>query len=80
MTCTIWLIDGTLTDTNQCHSEPESNGNEGVLRNPRSSRIFMAQLAGAVENTDCTSAEEWATPAPMSVLDMTLNNLIVGLQ
>ena len=39
---------------------------------------FFAQSAGAVEYTDCTSAEG-KTP-PLSVLDMTQNNLMVRLQ
>ena len=37
----------------------------------------VAQSAVAVEYTDCTSAEGY--PPPMSVLDMTLNSLMVGL-
>ena len=39
----------------------------------------IAQLAGAVEYTDCTSAEG-QDPPPMSVLDMTLNSLMVRSQ
>ena len=38
----------------------------------------MAQFAGAVEYTDYSV--EAGTNPPMSVLDMTLNNLIVRLQ
>ena len=38
----------------------------------------FAQLAGAVEYIDCTSAD--GNPPPTSVLDMTLNNLIVRFQ
>ena len=38
-----------------------------------------AQLAGAVEYTDCISAEEYPIPR-MSILDMTLNHLMVRLQ
>ena len=37
----------------------------------------IAQLAGAVEYTDCFSAEGKNPPSPTSVLDMTLNNLMV---
>ena len=40
---------------------------------------FIAQSAGAVEYTDCTSAEVW-DPPPMSVLDMTVNDLMVRFQ
>ena len=40
---------------------------------------LVAQLAGAVEYTDCISAKEWPPP-PMSILDITLNNLMVRLQ
>ena len=40
---------------------------------------LFAQSAGTVEYTDCSSAEG-KTPPPMSVLDMTLNNLMVGFQ
>ena len=36
------------------------------------------QSAGAAEYTDCTSAE--MEDPPTSVLDMTLNNLIVGFE
>ena len=40
----------------------------------------IAQSAGAVEYTDCISAEG-KTPCPlMSVLDMILNNLMARLQ
>ena len=39
---------------------------------------YLAQLAGAVEYTDCTSAEEY--PPPMIDLYMTLNNLMVRFQ
>ena len=38
----------------------------------------MAQSAGAVEYTDCISAK--GKTLPMSVLDMTLNNVMVRLQ
>ena len=38
----------------------------------------ITQSAGAVEYTDCTSAEEYNTP--ISILDMTLNNLMVSFQ
>ena len=38
----------------------------------------LALLTGAVEYTNCTSAEEYAPPT--NVLDMTLNNLIVKFQ
>ena len=41
--------------------------------------VLLAQSAGALEYTDCFSAER-LDPHPMSVLDMTLNNLIVRLQ
>ena len=37
--------------------------------------VIIAQSAGAVEYTDCFSAEGY--DPPMSVLDMTLNNLMV---
>ena len=39
----------------------------------------LAQSAGAVEYTDCFSAEGY-DPPPTSVLDMTLNNLMVRFQ
>ena len=39
----------------------------------------IAQSAGAVEYTDCTSAEGKSPPL-MSVQNMTLNNLMVGFQ
>ena len=39
----------------------------------------LAQLAGAVEYTNCTSSEGY-DPPPTSVLDMTLNNLMVRFQ
>ena len=42
---------------------------------------IIAQLAGAVEYTDCFSAEGWdPSPTAMSVLDRTLNNLMVRFQ
>ena len=41
--------------------------------------INLAQSAGAVEYTNCTSARG-KTPSPTSVLDMTLNNLMVRFQ
>ena len=41
--------------------------------------LHSAQLAGAVQCADCISAEEWE-PCPTSVLDMTLNNMMVRLQ
>ena len=37
-------------------------------------QLNIAQLAGTVEYTDCTSSERY--PPPKSVLDMTQNNLI----
>ena len=37
----------------------------------------IAQSAGAIEYTDCTSAEGQDPPPPMSVLYMTLNNLMM---
>ena len=37
---------------------------------------IIAQLAGAVEYTDCWGVK----PLPMSALDMTLNNLMVWFQ
>ena len=40
------------------------------------SQVNFAQLAGAVEYTDCNSAES-KDPHSTSVLDMTLNNLMV---
>ena len=40
--------------------------------------IYIAQSAGVVEYTDCFSAE--GKPPPTSVLDMTLNNLMVRFQ
>ena len=40
---------------------------------------FISPVGGAVEYTECISAEEY-DPSPMSVLDMTLNNLMVRLQ
>ena len=39
----------------------------------------LAQSVGAVEYTDCFSAGG-NTPLPMSVLEMTLNNLMVRFQ
>ena len=50
--------------------------NSGVL----TSLLLLAQLAGAVEYTDCFSAEGVRPPPPTSVLDMTLNNLMVRFQ
>ena len=45
--------------------------------NPFGSHTKMfPQSDGAEEYTDCTSAED-KTPPPVSVLDMTLNNLMV---
>ena len=41
---------------------------------------FLAQSAGAVVYTDCTSAEGYDPHPPTSVLDMTLNNLMVRFQ
>ena len=41
---------------------------------------IVAQSAGAVEYTDCTFGEVQDTSAATSVLDMTLNNLIVRFQ
>ena len=44
-------------------------------------KLDIALSAGAVEYANCTSAEEKDPPtATMSVLDMTLNHLIVKLQ
>ena len=40
--------------------------------------MIFAPSAGAVEYTDCLSAERLGPP--MSVLDMTLNNLRVSFQ
>ena len=40
----------------------------------------IVQLAGAVEYTDCISAKGQDPLAPMRVLDMTLNNLVVKFQ
>ena len=42
--------------------------------------LTLAQLAGAVECTNCFSAEEGGKTPPTSVLDMTLNNLMVRFQ
>ena len=42
--------------------------------------IKMAHSSGAIEYTDCISAEGIRPPPPMSVLYMTLNNLIVRFQ
>ena len=42
--------------------------------------INTIQSAGAVEYTDCISAESKTPPSPMSVLDKTLNNLMMRLQ
>ena len=39
----------------------------------------LAQSPGAVEYTDCSSAEEY-DPSSTTVLDMTLNNLMVRFQ
>ena len=39
--------------------------------------LIFAQLGGTVEYTDCISVEGYPN---MSVLDMTLNNLMVRLQ
>ena len=41
---------------------------------------MFAQLAGAVEYTDCIFAEGRDPPLLLSVLDMTLNNLMVRFQ
>ena len=43
----------------------------------RNNQNIIAQSAGAVEYTDCFSAEGYP---PTSVLDMTLNNLMVKFQ
>ena len=40
--------------------------------------LYIAQSAGAVEYTDCTSAER--IDPPMSALNMTLNYLMVRFQ
>ena len=40
--------------------------------------MYLAQSAGAAEYTDCFFVEKY-DPPPMSVLDMTLNNLRVCL-
>ena len=40
----------------------------------------IAQSAGAVEYTDCFSAEGYNPPPPKSVLYMTLKNLIIKYQ
>ena len=43
--------------------------------------IFLfAQSAGAVEYTDCISAEGVRSHPPTSVLDMTQNNLMLKFQ
>ena len=42
-------------------------------------KIYFALSAGAVEYTDCFSAERLDL-SPTSVLDITLNNLIVRFQ
>ena len=39
----------------------------------------FAQSAGSVEYTDCISTERW-NPPPTSILDTTLNNLMVRFQ
>ena len=44
------------------------------------SYTIIAQSARAVENIDCISAEGQHPPPSMSVLDMTINNLMVRLQ
>ena len=41
---------------------------------------LVAQAAGAVEYTDCFSAEGLPSDSEKSVLDMTLDNLMVRLQ
>ena len=41
---------------------------------------MIAQLAGAVEYTDCTSAEGVKPLLPNECPDMTLNNLMVRFQ
>ena len=48
-----------------------------ILKAPQN---WLAQSAGAEEYTDCASAEGKETPPPTSVLDMTLNNLMVRFQ
>ena len=42
-------------------------------------KMFIAQSAGVVEYTNCTSAEGVTLPTT-SVLDVTLNNLMVRIQ
>ena len=41
-------------------------------------KLFVTQLAGAVEYTDCISTERWNYPNKRP--DMILNNLMVKLQ
>ena len=51
----IWHIDRILSGAfTLAESGPGSNDNEEILLFPQSS---IVQLAGAVEYTDCTSAE-----------------------
>ena len=50
-----------------------------VVRGNRTLKKYLAQLAGAVEYTDCISAKG-LPPFPTSLLDMTLNNLMVRFQ
>ena len=42
--------------------------------------LNIAQSAGAVEDADCASAEGGTPTSETSVIDMTLNNLIVMFQ
>ena len=52
-----------------------------IFGNPIKSynELLLIHSAEAAEYTDCISAERWNSP-PTSVLDMTLNNLIVSFQ
>ena len=43
-------------------------------------QALHVQSAGAIEYTDCISAEGEDPPPPTSVVDMTLNNLLVRFQ
>ena len=51
-----------------------------ILRDFTNFSSLLAQLDGAVEYTDCISAEGYPHAPLMSVLHMTLNNLMASLQ
>ena len=51
-----------------------------MKEDPQTTWTHIAQAAGAVEYTDCTSAEGKDPTPPMSDLDVTLNNIMVRFQ